>query len=80
MLDFRPLIFAPSRRLVWVLAGLLALALAASPGRLNPPSTALPDAPGFGNLPLWFVPNAGQAGPLVRFQAHSTSGAAFFPK
>jgi YVTN family beta-propeller protein len=76
--DFRPLIAAPSRKLCWVVAGLLALVLAASPGRSMPLPSAPPAMPGFGNLPLWFVPNAGQTDPLVRFQANSANGAIFF--
>jgi YVTN family beta-propeller protein len=77
-LNVRPSIFAPSRKLCWVVVGLLALVLAASPGRFKPLPSAPPDTSRFGSLPLWFVPNAGQAAPAVHFQAHSANSALFF--
>jgi YVTN family beta-propeller protein len=77
-LDVHPSIIAPNRKLCWVVVGLLALVLAASPGRFRSLPSAPPDAPGFGSLPLWFVPNAGQTAPMVRFQARSANGTLFF--
>ncbi|MFQ5612200.1 MAG: SBBP repeat-containing protein [Anaerolineae bacterium] len=44
----------------------------------RPPSTASTLSPAFADLPLWFVPNAGQAAANVRFQAPGANGALFF--
>jgi len=69
-------------RLASKLSILLALAalLVAHPyfDPLPSPPTGPAIAPGFGVLPLSFVPNAGQTDPAVRFQAHAAGGTLFF--
>ncbi|GAB4534845.1 MAG: hypothetical protein Kow0063_18380 [Anaerolineae bacterium] len=68
--------------LVSRLAVMLALAalLAAYPYAAPPPAspTSPTIAPGFGVLPLSFIPNAGQTDPAVHFQAHGLGGTLFF--
>ncbi|MEJ2558931.1 MAG: SBBP repeat-containing protein [Anaerolineae bacterium] len=81
MLYFRLFISAPGHRLSRVLAILLVLtALAAyfpsGPTPAGPTSATI--ASDFGELPMSFVPNAGQTDPAVRFQAQSTGSTLFF--
>lgn len=55
---------------------LLLLSAAVTPARTE--VVGLTTAPDFDNLPLSFVPNAGQADPAVRFQAHGMGSTLFF--
>ena len=67
-------------RLLGLLLVLTTLLAAASPLHGSPlPTPKNPDiAPGFGLLPLAFIPNTGQTDPPVRFQAHGLGGTLFF--
>jgi hypothetical protein len=81
--DLRPLFSPQLRQLSWFLIILLTLTTllaAASPfAELPVPSPISPAlAPGFGVLPLSFIPNAGQIDPAARFQAHAMGGTLFF--
>lgn len=81
ILPLRSAIYTPAR-LGSKLAVLLVLAVlwVAHPYFTPPPPPpASPSlSPGFGILPLSFIPNADQTDPAVRFQAHGAGGMLFF--
>jgi hypothetical protein len=73
-----------SRRFALPLLALLALLAGSlqlgSPARHSGPNMPVASVahPDFGNLPLSFEPNAGQAGPSARFVAHSGGANIYF--
>ena len=60
-----------------LVVALLAALAAMRPLSLSSPAT-LPHAVDFSNLPLAFVPNAGQTDPVVQFQVHDSTSTVFF--